>query len=204
MMRSFLFAAVLLLAAVPGAAFAQPAEPMRDLDFNEFTREAFIRNLPVHFSIPAGYVPLSPDGRATRTYWMSPADSAAQAADPEHTMRDGFYSVTLSLNVGYDADNDLFIGGETNETTMKAAFEGQGFTGVALDRHLVNGHPVLFVEAEKDGRHVMIVYVASLVDSNVVFAFYSHPTPIRELDGARWAAFKAAILASPPPAPPTR
>jgi hypothetical protein len=204
MMRSLLLAAVLLIAAVPCTAHAQPTEPMRDMDFNEFTREAFIRNLPVHFSIPAGYVPISPEGRATRTYWTSPADSAAQAADPEHAMRDGFYSVTLSLNVGYDIDRDLFIGGETNETTMKAAFEGQGFTGVSLQRHLINGHPVLFVEAEKDGRHVMIVYVASLVDTNVVFAFYSHPTPIRELDRARWAAFKAAILASPPPAAPAR
>jgi hypothetical protein len=204
MMRPFLLAAALLLAAVPCAAGAQEPETMRDLAFGEFTRNAYIRELPVRFRIPAGYVAVSPDGRATRTYWTSPADSAAQAADPEHRMRDGFYSVTLSLNVGYDVDTDRFIGGESDETRMQADFEGQGFTGVSLERHLINGYPVLFVEAEKDGRRAMMVYVASLVDTNVVFAFYAHPDPFRELDRARWAAFKDAILASPPPAPPTR
>lgn len=200
MMRPVLLATLVLLAAAPGAARAQEAEATRDLPFGEFTRGAFIRELPVHFRIPQDYVAISPDGRATRTYWTSRADSAAVAADPEHDMRDGFYSVTLSMNVGYDADADRFISNGSDETTMRAGFEAQGFTGVSLDRHLVNGYPVLIVEAEKEGRHVMIAYVASLVDTNVVFVFYSHPTPFRALDGTRWDAFKQTLLASPPPA----
>ncbi len=199
-MRTLLFAAALLAAVLPVAAPAQEAEALRDLTFGEFTRDGFIRELPVHFRIPAGYVAVSPEGRASRTYWTSPADSAAQAADPQHSMRDGFYSVTVSLNVGYDAQRDRFFGEGSDETTMKSDFERQGFTDVSLDRHLVNGYPVLFVEGGRDGRRVMIVYVASLVDTNVVFAFYSHPTPVRDLDLARWAAFRSAILASPPPA----
>lgn len=196
-MRPFLFAAALLL-TLPSAACAQP-EAMRDLTFGEFTRDAFISELPVRFRIPSSYVAISPDGRTTRTYWTSRADSAAVATDPEHAMRDGFYSVTLSLNVGYDVDTDRFIGGESDETGMKADFEAQGFTGVSLERHRINDYPVLVVEAEKDGRHVMMVYVASLVDTNVVFAFYSHPDPFREVDGSRWDAFKATLLASPAP-----
>lgn len=202
MMRRFLLAAALLLSAVPGAARAQQPDTLRDIGFGEFTRSAFIRDLPVGFRIPAGYVPVRPEGQATRTYWMSRADSAAQAADPEHAMRDGFYSVSLSLNVGYDADTDRFFGEGSDETTMKAGFEEMGFTGVSLERHLVNGYPVLFVEAEKDGRRGMLVYIAALVDTNAVYAFYTHPDPFRELDRERWAAFKAAIIASPPPAAP--
>jgi hypothetical protein len=202
MMRPFLLAAALLVAAVPCAAPAQPAEAMRDLDFGEFTRGRFASDLPVSFAIPAGYVSISPPERATRTYWTTPADSTAQAADPEHTMRDGFYSVSLSMNVGYDADADRFFGADSDETGMKAAFEQQGFTGVSLERHRINGYPVLFVEAEREGRRVMMVYIASLVDTNVVFAFYTHPDPVRALDEARWSAFKAAILASPPPPAP--
>lgn len=199
MMRSFLLAGALLLAAVP--AGAQEPEAMRDLTFGEYTRDAYIRELPVHFRIPDGYVPVSPDGRATRTYWTSRADSAAQAADPEHAMRDGFYLVTISMNVGYDAENDRFFSSdESDETTMKTEFEAQGFTGVSVERHRVNGYPVLFVEAEQGGRRAMLVYVASLVDTNTIMSFYTHPEPFRELDGTRWAAFKAAMLASPPPA----
>jgi hypothetical protein len=203
MTRPVLLAA-LLLTAIPGAVRAQPAEAMRDVGFGEFTTNSFIRELPVGFRIPADYVAVSPEGQATRTYWMSRADSAAQAADPEHAMRDGFYSVALSLNVGYDADNDRFFSEAGDESTMKAQFEGQGFTGVSLERHLVNGYPVLFVEAQSNGRRAMLVYVASLVDTNAVYAFYTHPDQFRELDQARWDALKAAILASPPPAAPAR
>ena len=203
MMRSVLLAAALLV-VLPGAARAQPAETLRDVGFGEFTRDAFLRELPVAFRIPAGYVAVRPEGQATRTYWMSPADSAAQAADPEHTLRDGFYSVALSMSVGYDAENDRFFGGDSDETTMKAGFEAQGFTDVSLERHRVNGYPVLIVEAEKEGRRGMLVYVAALVDTNVVYTFYTHPDTLRDLDRERWAAFKAAILASPPPAAPAR
>ncbi len=201
-MRPILLAAILLLTAFPAAARAQPAETLRDVSFGEFTRNGFISNLPVRFRIPDGYVAVRPPGQATRTYWMSPADSAAQAANPEHTMRDGFYSVSLSMNVGYDVGTDRFAGGGRDETTMKADFEAQGFSGVSLERHRINGYPVLFVEAEKDGRRGMLVYIASLVDTNVVYAFYTHPESMRELDRERWAAFKAAILASPAPASP--
>lgn len=204
MMRPVLLLAVLLATALPRAAHGQEPEPMRDVGFGEFTRGAFIRDLPVRFRIPAGYVPVRHEGQATRTYWTSPADSTAQAADPEHAMADGFYSVTLSMNVGYDAQRDLFFGEGSDETTMRAEFEQAGFGGVSLERHRINGYPVLFVEGEKDGRHAMIVYLASLVDTNVVFAFYTHPDRYRELDRARWDAFKAALLASPPPAAPAR
>ena len=204
MIRPVLLAFALLLAAGPATARAQQADTMRDIGFGEFTRSAFIRDLPVGFRIPADYVAVRHEGQATRTYWTSRADSAAQAADPEHAMRDGFYSVSLSLNVGYDAAADRFFSEGGDETTMQATFEQQGFTGVSLERHLVNGFPVLFVEVEKDGRRGMLVYVAALVDTNVVYAFYAHPDPFREVDQARWDAFKAAILASPPPAAPAR
>lgn len=204
MTRPFLLAAALLVAAFPCAAPAQPSESMRDMDFGEFTRNGFLHNLPVSFRIPEGYVAVRPEGQATRTYWTSPDDSVIQAAGPEQELRDGFYSVTLSLNVGYDADTDRFIGADSDETMMRAQFERQGFTGVSLERHRINGHPVLIVEAQKEDRRVMVVYIAALVDTNVVFAFYSHPDPFREVDRARWAAFKAAILASPPLATPTR
>lgn len=203
-MRIFIPAAVLLIAALPGAARAQQPDTMRDVGFGEFTTNSFLHDLPVAFRIPAGYVAVSPEGQATRTYWMSRTDSAAQAANPEHTMRDGFYSVALSLNVGYDPGKDRFFSEAGDETTMKADFERGGFTGVSLERHLVNGFPVLFVEAENNGRRGMLAYIASLVDTNVVYAFYVHPESFREVDQARWDAFKAAILASPPPATAAR
>jgi hypothetical protein len=169
---------------------------MREMSFGEFTRGALVRDLPLRVRIPADYV--ARDDPPAQTYWTSPADAAALDADPDHTLRDGFYSVTVSLNVGYDAAGDRFFGVDGDDTTMKAAFEAQGYAGVSLERHRVNGVPALFLEAEKDGRRSMIVYLALLVDTNAVFAYYSHPVPLRQVDRDRWHELKAAILASPP------
>jgi hypothetical protein len=175
------------------------SEPMRNVGFGEFTRGGFPYDLPVSFRIPAGYVAVRSPDEATRTFWASPADSAALAADRLHTMHDGFYSVALSQNVGYDVDTDRFISDGRDISTMKAELEARGFTAVSLKRHRINGYPVLIMEGQNDGRRYLAVYVASLVDTNVVYAYYEHPESMRELDRERWDAFKAAVLASPPP-----
>ncbi len=201
-MRIILLAATLLLTALPGAARAQPPETLRDVSFGEFSRGSFLYDLPVRFRIPEGYVAVDPESQTMRTYWMSPADSAAHAANPEHATHDGYYSVAISMNMGYDVDTDRFIGGGGDESTMKADFEARGFTAVSLERHLINGYPALFLEGEKDGRPYPVVYFASLVETEVVYAYYTHPESMRELDRERWAAFKAAILASRAPASP--
>jgi len=178
---------------------AQDPEPMRDVGFGEFTRGGFPYDLPVSFRIPAGYVAVRSPGEATRTFWVSPADSAASAANPQHTTRDGFYSVALTPNVSYDVDTDRFIRDGRDFSTMKADLVARGFTAVSVERHRINGYPVLIWEGKQDGRQYVVVYVASLVDTNVVYAYYQHPESMCELDRERWDAFKAAILASPPP-----
>jgi hypothetical protein len=184
---------------VRAAARGKNPEPMRDVGFGEFTRGSFLYDVPVSFRIPAGYVAVRSRREATRTFWATPADSAALAANLVHTMHDGFYAVALTPNVSYDVDTDRFIRGGRDFSTMKAEFEARGFTAVSLKRHRINGYPVLIVEGETDGRRYSAVYVASLVDTNVVYAYYVHPESMRELDRERWGAFKAAILASPPP-----
>lgn len=202
---AFSLLAATLLAMTSQPAHAQVPDGYREMSFGAFTRNGFVRELPVRFRVPEGYVALQVEGGGTRTYWTSPADSAAYAADPDHAYRDGFYSVDLSLNVGYDAENDIFFGSGVDESTFRAMMEAEGYTDVRLERHRVNGHPVLFTEAVNPaGRRARLVYVAALLDTNVVFVYYTHPQTFRELDQARWDELKRGILASPPPAVPTR
>lgn len=173
----------------------------RELDFDAFTRGAYIRALPVRFRIPADYVAVFDSNRTTRTYWASPADSARYAADPEQELQDGFYSVTVSLNVGYDHETNQFFSSGGNEAALRRSYDESGFTDVSFERTMASGYPVLFVEASKDGRRGMIAYVASLVDTNVLFVFYNHGPVLRGVDRERWEVLKRGIL-SPVPVPP--
>jgi hypothetical protein len=188
------------------AACAQAQAPARDtvppgfreLTFDEFTRHHFAHDLPVRFRVPVGYVPVHSPVHVDQTYWMSPADSTAQAAAADTTLKDGFYSVRLSLSIGYDQDRRMFMGEDGDETTLADAYTKGGFSDVTVERYDVNGYPVLFVEASRDGRRGTLVYVGALVETNAVVAFYSAPSPARDVDRARWAAFKQGILGSGP------
>jgi hypothetical protein len=182
---------------------ARPAERrapqqtgFREMSFNDFTRHRFLHDLPVRFRIPADFVALSTPEQVDRTVWTSRADSAGQAANPEYALKDGFYTVRLSMSVGYDQDRHVFASSDMDETTMKAEYEKNGFSNVGLERYEVNGYPVLFVEADKDGRHAMLVYVAALVETNTIMAFYSQTHVGSDVDVQRRAALKQGILAS--------
>jgi hypothetical protein len=177
------------------AADSVPAG-FREMTFDDFTRHHFLHDLPVHFRVPDGYVAVSNPEQADRTYWTSRADSAGQAADPEYSLKDGFYSVRLSLSVGYDQDRRMFVGGDMDETNMKAEYEKNGFVDVTTERYDVNGYPVLIVEADKDGRHAMLVYVGALVETNTIAAFYSQAHVASDVDRQRREALRQGILAS--------
>jgi hypothetical protein len=171
-------------------------EQYRDLTFRELTSGAVAVELPLRFRLPAAFVPVR-DG--FQTWWMSEHDRAAYEQDPSITPRDGFFSVTLSLNVGYDRARDVFFGGgqgDGDETTMAAEFTHAGVEDVKVERADVNSVPVLFVEGRQDGRRVAMCYLATRIDTNVVFLFHSHPTPFRGIDGQRWDEMKRGILSS--------
>lgn len=171
----------------------------RDLTFGELTRGTIVVELPLRFRLPAGFVAVSDDG--VQTWWMSEADAAGYARDAAFSPRDGFFSLTLSMNVGYDRARDRFFGGgpgDGDETTMAAEYASAGVEDVAVERYDVNGIPVLFVDGRQGDRRIAMGYLATLIDTNVVYLFYSHPTPFREADGVRWAEMKRGILSSGP------
>jgi len=178
------------------AADPRPSgDAFRDLGFRELTAGSVAADLPLRFRLPAGLVPVR-DG--FQTWWMDADDRAAYAADPSHTPRDGFFSVTLTLNVGYDAARDRFFGGgegEGDETTMADGFTRAGVADVSVERATVNGIPVLVIDGRQDERRIAMAYIATLIDTNVLLLHYSHPTSFREIDARRWNEMKTAILA---------
>jgi hypothetical protein len=101
--------------------------------------------------------------------------------------------------VGYDPARGLFFGGgegDEDETGMAAGYARAGVEDVAVDRYDVAGVPVLFVEGRQGDRRITMCYIATGIGTNVVFLFYVHPTPYREVDGQRWGEMRRAILSS--------
>ncbi|HEX6747514.1 MAG TPA: hypothetical protein VF092_09525 [Longimicrobium sp.] len=177
-----------------------------DLTFGELTLHRWAVELPLRFRLPAGFVAMPADG-GVQVWWMSEEDRAAVERDDSISPRDGFFSVTLSLNVGYDRTRDVFFGGgegDGDETTMAAQYARAGVEDVVVERYDANGIPVLFVEGRQGDRRIASCYLATLIETNAIFLFYSHPTPFREIDGERWMAMKQAILSSGPAARITR
>jgi hypothetical protein len=169
----------------------------RDVAFGELTRGGVAVELPLRFRLPDGFVAAPADG--VQTWWMSEEDRADVRRDDSVTPRDGFFSVTISMNVGYDRGRDLFFGGgpgDGDETSMVAEYVRAGVEDVMVERFDVNGIPVLFVKGRQGDRRIAMCYLATLIDTNVVYLFYSHPTPFREVDGTRWMEMKRAILSS--------
>jgi len=170
----------------------------RDLSFGELTNGTFIAELPLRFRVPAGWVAV-PGSYPAHTWWMSELDCVRHARDESCTPRDGFFSVTFSMNVGYDHARNVFFGGgegDGDERTMAAGYTRAGVEDVVVERFDVAGVPVLFVGGRQEGSRIALCYIATLIDTNVVFLFYSHPTPFRELDGRRWEEMRDAILSS--------
>jgi len=178
----------------------------RDLTFGELTLGRFAVEPPLRFRLPAEFVAMPADG-GVQCWWMSEEDRAAVERDDSVSPRDGFFSVTLTMNVGYDRARDVFFGGgedDGDETTMAAQYTKAGVEDVSVERYDVNGIPLLFVEGRQGDRRIASCYLATLIETNVVFLFYSHPTPFREIDGERWMEMKDAILSSGAVNRPTR
>lgn len=152
----------------------------------------------MRFRGPAGFVPVR---FGVQAWWMSEQDRIAHDRDDSSTPLGGFFSVTLSMNVGYDRVRGVFFGGgegagEGMETrrgwrrgTRRRAWRTWRSTGMTWP-----AFPMLFVEGRQGDRRITMCYIATGIDTNVVFLLYVHPTPYREVDGQRWGEMRRAIV----------
>lgn len=174
------------------------AAEFRELTFGELTSRAFAVEPPLRFRVPAAFVAVPRDG-GLHTWWMSVDDRDRHERDDAASLHDGFFSVTLTLNMGYDPVSGRFFGGgegDGDEAGMAAGYAAAGVEDVAVDRYDVAGVPVLFMEGRQGERRITMCYVATGIDTNVVFLFYVHPMPYREVDGRRWGEMRRGILSS--------
>lgn len=95
-----------------------------------------------------------------------------------------FFNALFSTNVGYDQKNDQFINilNDMNDTAALQKYKSSGMKINDVERRYIGEYPILIIEADvtypdtatntKLTRKINFVYVASLVETNVVLLYF--------------------------------
>src|SRR6185295_5662047 len=104
-------------------------------------------------------------------YWMVPGEENASRKPGNVQGRYGYVLARVSGGV-YDQAKDAFAGIEE----LTENLEKKGF-GISSERMLVNGYPILFLEARKDANVAKsdTMFVATNVESSAVVVTYRPP-----------------------------
>ena len=129
--------------------------------------------------------------------WSTQADVKRITEENQPLQENGFFTVKVSTNFGYDAKSNRFSDFQgTDERNLKAAITKLGMRVTELKRHNVKSFPVLIIEGDGlEGRKTRSAYVATKVDTNILFIYYVHRNPWSTWDNQVWTRFKATLLA---------
>jgi hypothetical protein len=200
-MRSLLFVLaallVLLTAGRAGEAIAQKVESgFKIVTFDKAMKDQLVRSLPLKLAFPADYEMLVLDPAINGTVWARRGDLDHIARTKKPPPGAGLFHGRLTASVGYDHARNAFICGPgCDEEDIKADIEKTGADSVKLQKHSVNGVPVLSLEmgtanmAGATRKKLYLAYIAVLIDTNVFLISYSPPLDSPDHGSAAWQDF---------------
>jgi hypothetical protein len=173
--------------------------PYKRVPLNEFI-PGLIFQFPITIEIPEDYDMFTAPS-AFRTYFWMPQKYGEIFQASETKPRDtNFFQAKLSLNVGYDAATDRFIGApnDVNDREAISALEDQGIKVNRVERKSIGEYPILIMEMEAPyadtTRKMNIVYFATLVETNVLWITYYFALPENpSIDNAIWEHFELSL-----------
>lgn len=191
---------VLLLLLLPLAAGAEPA-PLKTVPLGDFMQNQLRVPIGLPLPVPAEYEPAKlAAARVSYSYWMRPEDAEKANASGSLPADNGFMYGKISLDVGYDRAKDLFIGAEEPESIAKAR---KVFSAIELERYRFGEHAVLLMTlaAPESNKLVYAMYVATNIETNVVYVALRPANDSREVGDQVWASLKASLVKSAPSRP---
>lgn len=157
------------------------------------------RYFPHDIDIPSIYTGHQNPDWAGEMIWSTDSDFERITQEGKPLQEHGFFRVKVSMNFGYDAASKKFTDFQgMHESNIAETFAKQGLQVTEVKRYTVNGFPILIIEGQQDEtRKMRIVYVATKVETNVLFIYYVHPDPWSAWDEEVWGRFKSTLLESP-------
>jgi len=203
--RTFVEGCLTLCSLLLCGAFAQaadkssPCAPTKTVPFDKFMKGLLIGSVPLGVPVPKGYEPTRFGSESLGySYWMLPKEASKAERSHKLPVQTGYMYGKLSLDVGYDAQRDLFL----NVEDAGEALLSSGIRDVHLERARIGNHALLFMDAVlADGkRKVSSVYVALNVATHVAYLTYVPPKWDRASGDCYWEKFKTAVKAASAPA----
>lgn len=182
--------------------------PTSSFDVKRVSLKEFIPDLlfdfPISFEIPQDYVLFSVPSDYGAYYWMPQTDGELFQKTETKPRDTSFFRAKLSLNVGYDSQTDKFINtpNDINDTDLIQEIESQGIKVYRIERKNIGEYPILIMEIEvpysETTRMVNFAYIATLVDTNVLWISYYFTLPTNpEKDREIWNRFETSLERTP-------
>jgi hypothetical protein len=183
----------------PTPAMTADATDFRRVALNEFVPD-LLYEFPISLEIPGDFARFDIENSSGRYIWMRPAQGQDPTFPAEFDKPDtAYFVVGLSLNVGYGADTDRFIGMPDSIEELQASVEAQGIQVRRLERKDLRDFPVLILESEAPyggrTRTVVTTYLATGIETNtLLIQFYFATGPETPEDRAVWERFESSLV----------
>jgi hypothetical protein len=196
------FLAIVLSHGVAAAEQARPSTTpdFRIVDFDEAMKHQIVRSMPLKLAFPADYDMLVLDPEINGVVWARRADLDHIARTKEVPPGAGVFHGRLTTRVGYDsAGNSFMCGPGCDEKMLQVSIKATGADVVRRQKRVVNGIPMLLIEAATGGvpgsvrKKLYMAYIAVLIDTNVMLITYAPPGDSKDDGRTAWQAFSGAL-----------
>ncbi len=171
-------------------AGATPSKDFKKISLDEFFAGQVV-SIPLSLEIPIQYVHAAGlKAPPTYSYWMKEDEVASAAKTQDLPAKTGYIYGKLSLNEGFDRTNGKF----TSEDQAEVQLAQAGMKLIEKKRAEVRGFPMFsYIFQAKDGTVVCSLFVATLIDSNVLYFGYRPPNNDLRTAKKVWAHLLASL-----------
>ena len=181
------FIVLIMACLLSGPVLAKDAVALKSVKLNDFMVGDLVKVFPISLLVPESYEPVEFDEDPGKYYWMRPKDVKKVIKSQKLPTRKGYMYGTISLNVGYDMNEDLFIGLEEPEVQYQYRNHFEIYT---LERTAINGYPVALMSLREKGsdHNTYLMYIGLKIETNAVLIAYVPPKYSGEKGDFVWGA----------------
>ena len=201
--RSLLMISRILLLAMcflVGTGFADKPAKLKHVSLDEFMSGDLAVSIPLQLSVPVQYDHVElPSAGTSYHYWMLKSEATHADATGDLPGDSGYMYAKISENAVYRSEKGVFRGLEDMTADEQAEFSAV-FSDVHMERCKAGKFPALLLTLtdKKTGYRIHNMYVATLIDTNVVFIALIAPHKHQEIGDLVWADIRRG-LACPNP-----
>ncbi len=193
---------ILLLAMcfLVGTAFADSSVKLKHVSLDEFMSGDLAVSIPLQLSVPVQYDHVElPSVGSSYHYWMLKSEASRANATGDLPGNSGYMYAEISENAVYRSEKDVFRGLEDMTADEKAEFSA-ALTDVRMERCKTGKFPVLLLTVidKKTGYRIHNMFVATLIDTNVVFIALIAPHKHQEIGDLVWADIRSDLDCAKP------